>query len=1276
MPEDIRGAKQKTPGSSSETTSLPELNLVEIARSKHSVENRDTRIETILPWHNYTVVVPARNDAVMFFDEAGQKIEGGVSKTVICNWDETIKKNNPGKTHIFDGQKDNQFIATSQLEDTFRAAALLRFERTGVTNIPLGNNARDQYGGGEFIGSFEDGKYFVFRDKGHDAGYVVYRTENTSGIALPPRNWTPSIVFKDIGPKKLVDDLKRIREHQGRLRDINQKYFALITDQSINIFDSAQGGGKPIFIDKVSSVDRNGCVDPGNKDILYYCSENNPREIIRLDISGDPASWRPAAARLPREYRKIENLQLDPSGRFFLFYSDDALIVITKDGLEEVKRVEGLTQVNFDSEGRIRAINKEGYLVILEPEFDKVAQELDKRRVADLANGIEVGNIFDLEVAKKSAKQTVSGESFEYLEAKKQEFAGEVKKVLDKANDLASVQHIRKQFAVLRDRLAEKKLRPGEIEFIINGLEEPLIEKERTFATQEVTEALLQAKARIAGGISIATLDDAKQALEDVKGKEGFVSEDIRKELQTFTLELDQKSLELFRVKGEEIKKDVEGMLQSTERYLEGLGSKSEMDDWMEYKYPHLKVRLGNLIKQVPLEAEDIYKAITGAKARLQVLADTYDEKFKIAYAEVRQKATARIEESAKAAEADIQALIERLRAKAFTDRTQAEQYLQASEARKTIEGEIAALESVNPELARELKRSLMVHMSNTLTEIERGAHTKVAETGQQMILFGKTLFPKWEAKVKERVSRQADVIFEEDVRSRGPGIGARDVQGDIAVSIRTGDGRVEKVRLYEGWEDEQEWRLGLRSDLGQAIPPSYLPAKEYQLIKKDYLDWSRGEKSALKAEYETMRGELRNLYASREKIGARGEADAVWKAAYLEKLKKFGAFCAEHHVTLLRRIDDLRNQPDIEASNGKGFVPEWQSHWVMDAQTETYLEQVAKELKMQLELQEGILNLKGHAGTGKDVLVKMFCNMTHRPYFGTDCTKWTTEYELSEDIVLESEDGASVTVRVPSTVLTGIQTPGAIVYLNEFNAMPEQAQIFLHALLDEKRSLTLKTSSGKVVRAHPSVLLMSSMNPDYPGTFVPQFATRSRMISMTIDYPPLERQPDAKDPNRNKVYDSSEPLRIARGLRSLEDLTYEASLEHNEFVKMWDKYINGIENGAATPTKEQQFDIDTILALTQFANKLRHDFMLRFEKSRDARNALPVSQPLTGRELRRCAYMINLLTPEQKFKTNPEELARILLRQYFLSHIDKMEDREKVDTALRTWTSSKRVRA
>lgn len=244
---------------------------------------------------------------------------------------------------------------------------------------------------------------------------------------------------------------------------------------------------------------------------------------------------------------------------------------------------------------------------------------------------------------------------------------------------------------------------------------------------------------------------------------------------------------------------------------------------------------------------------------------------------------------------------------------------------------------------------------------------------------------------------------------------------------------------------------------------------------------------------------------------------------------------------------------------------------------------------------------------------------------------------------------------------------------------MPEQAQIFLHGLMDEKRTLTLKTSSGKAVRTLNSVLLMGSMNPGYPGTFNPQFATKSRMVPLEIDYPPLYREKDPNDPNPNLPISAAEALRVARQIDSLADLTYEVNPAHNEFVKMWDRHVNGIQNGAPDLSVVQKFDVEAILAMIEFAHKLREGFILKFEKARASsipRGTLLVDQPITGREMRRMAYFLSKIPAEAKATAKPEAVIRDLMERFFLSHIDKKDERDEIKTAMATWTSSKRLAA
>jgi len=1270
-------AVEKTPAP------LEELELKELQKSEKPI-NEDgagkKKIESLRPWNDYTVLVLEGLGEIRIFDENAERVEDFkeplANNGIEINWPAIA----PGKHSLVrDGRitYPDQDIEVSQLPFTVRYLARLYLGKGN--RVPISNTPSKKYIGSQ-LQILEKGKYIIAVSK--EGGLFAFVTENESGVRLAPRDWTRiDTKYKGKVPADLQENVETILSEFEGFKQINDTYTALITDVGINIIRKDNIKGAPVFSDTIPSVENNLITDPLNP-AIYYCQSANPRSIVRLNMSQEPNNWTRTAVEFPKKYDSVQNLQLDPSGNFFLFYSKEDLVIVAKDGLEEVKRAPKLSHVNFDASGKMRAVDKDGRLVIYEPNFSEVAQKLDTQRAAN--NIIELTKIFGAQDAfKPRASQEIQAqddaETPKNLLPLQIMYEEKLNEALAKITTREGIQQIRQGLNEIREILQKKLITPYEIKHILKGCEASIEIKEKEFAAKGAEVALVSVRATLAAGLSISSVSEARAVINAVRATEALLDEDLRREVREVAQELEQRSLELFRQRGGEIIKDVHGLIERTKIDLEGFTSKSQMDDWLEFRYPQLKSRLGSLAKDVPLEADEAYKAIIAARTELQTIASAFEDKFKREYAKVREKASERIGATVDILAQDVNGLVERLRAKGFTSRASAEQYLSSSEARKSLEIEIAGLASDNPDEAKELERGLKVRISNTLTEIERGALTQVAETGQQMVMFGEIAFPKWEAKVKEKVERKVDVTFEEDAKTHGPGVKAGDILGDISVSIRTSTGKVENVRLYEGWQDENEWRLGLLTYRGESIPPSYLTAKEFKDIRKEYGDWSQGEKSNLRKELQGKRDALKEVYSRRQKVGERTpDVDSVWQEEYKVKLQEYATFAAEHHIPLLRRIDHIKAEPDIEYTNGKGFVPEWEDHWVKDPQTDKYLEDMAKRLKMQLDLQEGMLNLKGHAGTGKDVLLKMFASKdyAHRTYFPVDCSKWTTEFELSQDVSLGVENGASVTVRDDSAVLHGIQTPGSVVYFNEFNAMPEQAQMFLHALMDEKRSLTLKTSSGRVVKAAKDVLLVCSMNPGYRGTTEPQSATRRRMVSMEIDYPPLTRKADAGDRNPNPPYDASEALRIARGVDSLADLTYEASLPRNEFVKMWDKYINGIDNGALEPTGTQKFDTDVILALVQFSHILRENFVKIFEKRRDARNALPVIHPISGSELRRCAYWLGKMKPEEKVTANPEEVARNLINDWFLSNIDIKEDQDKIRTAMSTWTSKKRVRA
>lgn len=1131
-----------------------------------------------------------------------------------------------------------------------------------------------------------EGKYILLFDENNKYG-VVFTTENEYKTSQPPRNWKRETIvyFSDfkICPEDLKQYIENLVSDANKAKiSLNNNYYAQNIGNSINIFKSSDPS-KAVYSENLS-VRQNICVDPIAQNTVYYCNYNNPQEIIKLDISQDVSKWQAQPIILPKKYEHIRNFQIDPTGNFLLFEtisrtnrSKWETVVVNKDTLGEVGILENCSMAKLDKEGNIYAIDEDDKLVKYQANFEQVGAEIYKRQTEERLKKLRLDELFKKESEQKKTKE--EAKKFDHLLPTKHQITQLFNQSLLDASNLEDLAELKSKLAKVENELKSQEIKPDEIHFITEEISLVVSDKEKAFAQAATVDILDKIGKKLERGTSIAVITETKEDIENLKKLEPLVDEASRKQIRNKIEEFNSKSAELFKREGAIIEKDVGNLVIGVKSELETMTSMPNFSDWQEFRLPQLISRLGSLANDCPLEASETQKKILSARRQLQDLSREYEIKFKEEYDKVRENASEIMEERVELMKVDIDSFCDRLSNKSFKTRTDAEAYVVSSEALEGLRTEIKELEKQNPDLAKELDKALKVKIANIMSEVERAGFATIAKTGQIMEWFGVVPFPKWESKVKEKVVKQIDIAFIADEKTKGPGITADKILGDVGVAITNSRGEKERVKLYEGIINEDDLRYGSVSYKGEYFS-SYISQAEYRKIKEDYVNWNKGESSEIRKRRSEKRQALREWYGKRQKIGERdNENDKAWKEKYQELLKDYGKFCTERHILLLSRIDQLRKAPETEFPNGSGYVPEWQNHWTSDNHTEHYLEEMAKSLKMQLNLQEGILNLRGHAGTGKDVLVKMFCARTRRPYFTIDCSKWTTEFELSEDVVLEAEGGASKTVKVPSVILNAITAPGAVMYFNEINAMPEHAQIFLHGLMDEKRTLTLKTSSGKAVRALDNVLLISSMNPGYPGTFNPQFATKSRMVNLEIDYPPLLREKDPNDQNPNPPYNASEALRIARQVDSLANYTFESNLEYNDFVKIWDKYINGIENGAPNLESTQTFDLEVILTLVQFASKLREGFILNFEKIRPSaipRGTVLVDQPITGREMRRCAYFLSKISNEEKAAMNPESAARDLLERFFLSHIDQKNKKDEIKTAMATWTSSKRVAA
>lgn len=1264
----------KGPGLSQGTQEgkVDELELKLVAMSKEKLASVRDDVEMIRPWGDYTLCVNKNNsnnidiynDKLQIVTTLNKKISINIARVAFSE----VGNTSSASEYIY---KD-QYLKLSPLVKIASNIQSKNKLEMGDYSFFFGSAQKESYipNIDKNLTLLEEGKYVIMVDR--SLGYYkAFKTENNQGIKLDPKDWETFVTGSRDLPKDLEEKILEIFKQKNEIRDINDKYSSILTDVGINIVSKDDIEGKVMFSENLASIRSNISIDPTNKNILYFCQEGAPKDIVRLDMSADPSSWKTEYAPIAKDYKEIKNLSLDPTGTFFIFYSGNDLVMATKDKFEEVKRMEGITNVNFDSQGRIRAVDKDGYLVLYDVDYTTLNTKLAKDKAQKIASGVDINDIFS---QKKQAESTYDEKTKENLQPIKTNWEADILPKIAGVGNIEEVLSLRNNLNILRQTLRSQNIGSEQIKFITEGIEKAIGDKEKEYAGQEVIKYFTDVETILAGPISISTINELRLILDKVKPIENVLDIKEREKARKLTEEVNKRAVELFGREGSKVIEELNNLIDGTKKQLDSLVNKNEFDDWMEFRFPQLKSRLGTLLQDCPLEAFDAATAITNARNSLVQIADNYSHKFELEYAKVREQASERSDTVVQTLHEDVGSVANRLATKQFKTREEAEQYLATSEAKRVLEEEIQELGKSNPDAAKELERSLKSTIANSLGYIERGGSNIIAETGQQMVMFGETVFPRFEGKVKEKHSVNVGLTFVLDESSKGPGISPNKFYGDVELIVTNTKGEKQTVRLYESLGNEDEWRLGMLSYRGDSIPASYVTVENFKTIKKNLNAWENGE---LKETDNKLRMELSDLFATRAKVGKRdSENDAEWQKIYKEKLEAYGKFCSENHILFFRRMEKVKNENTIDG-NGKGYVPKWQNHWVTDPTTEVYLEKMAKHFKMQGDLQEGILNLYGHAGTGKDVLIKMFASKekANRPYFAIDCTKWTTEYELAEDVALEAKNGATQTVRVPSSVLTGIQTPGGLVYFNEINGMPEQAQIFLHALLDEKRAMTLKTSSGKVIQALPSVLFACSMNPNYPGTFEPQFATKSRMTSIEIDYPELRRKiKDGEPEGKEEPYNSSEALRIARGTESLVDFTYELNMEKNDFVKIWDNKVNGINNDAAPISKTQEFDLNVIKGLIQFSNRLRQDFKKNFEKTSDKRDALPVFQPITLREMRRCAYTLSKMPETEKISKDSDDVARELIKNFFLSNIYKTDDRKKIEDALKVMHSKNRL--
>ncbi len=231
--------------------------------------------------------------------------------------------------------------------------------------------------------------------------------------------------------------------------------------------------------------------------------------------------------------------------------------------------------------------------------------------------------------------------------------------------------------------------------------------------------------------------------------------------------------------------------------------------------------------------------------------------------------------------------------------------------------------------------------------------------------------------------------------------------------------------------------------------------------------------------------------------------------------------------------IERYRNAANDHFEGMVRKVPEFDENWRITQFHMEKLEEITEALNLQLVGHRGVLLLQGEAGTGKNVLVDILANLSNREVIPILCNENSVKEDLTYEFYYDPEKG---TYKLPSKLVEGIQTPGAIILFDEINALKPGVAKMLNSLFDYRRRIFIpEGGKGRELIADPSVIFIGTMNPqNYAGVnrLSPEVKSRARVVD--LDYPPFELH------GQRTRYRSDEAEMMAAYMDPLRELTQE----------------------------------------------------------------------------------------------------------------------------------------
>lgn len=247
-------------------------------------------------------------------------------------------------------------------------------------------------------------------------------------------------------------------------------------------------------------------------------------------------------------------------------------------------------------------------------------------------------------------------------------------------------------------------------------------------------------------------------------------------------------------------------------------------------------------------------------------------------------------------------------------------------------------------------------------------------------------------------------------------------------------------------------------------------------------------------------------------------------------------------------------------------------------------LERLVECLATQNEQKKGMTLMIGEAGTGKNIAVEYFAANANRPFYWFPCGRGMEAIDLVAHYEFTTEEG---TKRFLTDLVRGVQTPGAVIMIDEVNSLKPEVQAMLHGLGDANRTIKY---DGINIPVAEDVLIIIAGNPatyGSAGNLGEALLSRTRGQSMVMEYPSLTKgelvarkenwtkeflEQREQEDNTLKDYACDEILIMYSELNEFSGITEE------EFSLIWDVVVNETTQGTKVTELEKNEKLSALL--------------------------------------------------------------------------------------------------